>query len=168
MIWIVSCKQVGQRQSAPAFSTTAITCGSSKHQQYVSPARTPHSKAASHLAQRAMERSPLPFRQFCCAASVIAVPFLPLSQEIKGPTSHLSGQYGSRWKCLDKASCSHSYLLKPRRDSSSMLKQASWLSSTLDHSCGTALDFHQLPPLCPSIRASGSLQRYSVGIAPIL
>jgi hypothetical protein len=162
MTWIVSCKQVGQRQFAPAFSTTAITCGSSKHQQWVSPARTPHSKAVLHLAQRAKGRSPLSFRQFCGVASVIAVFFLPLSQKIKSPTSHLSGRYGSRWKRLDKASCSHSYLLKPRRDSSSMLKQASWLSSTLDHSCGTALDFHQLPPLRPSIRAGGSLQRYSV------
>jgi hypothetical protein len=32
----------------------------------------------------------------------------------------------------------------------------------IDHSCGTALDLHQLPPLRPSIRAIGSPRRYAV------
>jgi len=60
-----------------------------------------------------------------------------------------------------RQACSPPWLEKGRTHSTS--RQASWLPVIVTgYSCGTALDLHQLPPLCPGIRACGSPRWYSL------
>jgi hypothetical protein len=61
-----------------------------------------------------------------------------------------------------RQACSPPWLEKGRTHSTS--RQASWLPVIVTgYSCGTALDLHQLPPLCPGIRACGSPRWYLLG-----
>src|SRR5262245_39691556 len=82
-----------------------------------------------------------------CIRHTKARPFSKAGQNITTDCHHAGA-------LRDRESCS-SFLAREGLNNTS--RQAFWLTRDMrDHSCGTALDLHQLPPVYPSIRAYGS------------
>ena len=86
----------------------------------------------------------------------------------KNPGLQRPGRHNQRAVYDVETSGSADHVLPPwlEKGRTTTSRQASWLpviaTRRTGYSCGTALDLHQLPPLRPGIRASGSPQRYSI------